>query len=107
MRKDLVKKVVSISVVSLVIAIVITTIVLALVPKKLANPVADGYATITVYKDGNARQYFPYENKEDDSVVSNHKEILNQIKELQRTYTVQRQGCYHHRFNKRKRNIEE
>lgn len=58
MKKDLVKKVVSISVVSLVIALVITTIVLALVPKKLVNPITDGYASITVYKDGLDKQYF-------------------------------------------------
>ena len=58
MKKDLVKKIVSISVVSLVLALVVATIVLALVPKKLVNPVADGYASITVYKDSLDKQYF-------------------------------------------------
>ena len=58
MKKDLVKKIVSISVVSLVLALVAATIVLALVPKKLANPVTDGYASITVYKDSSSQQYF-------------------------------------------------
>lgn len=58
MKKDLVKKIVSISVVSLVLALVITTIVLALVPKKLVNPINDGYASITVYKDKEGTQYF-------------------------------------------------
>ena len=58
MKKDLVKKIVSISVVSLVLALVITTIVLALVPKRLANPVTEGYASITVYKDNLGKQYF-------------------------------------------------
>ena len=58
MKKDLVKKIVSISVVSLVLALVITTIVLALVPKKLVNPINDGYASIAVYKDKEGKQYF-------------------------------------------------
>ena len=58
MKKDLVKKIVSISVVSLVLALVAATIVLALVPKKLVNPVTDGYASITVYKDSSSQQYF-------------------------------------------------
>ena len=58
MKKDLVKKIVSISVVSLVLALVIATIVLALVPKRLANPVNEGYASITVYKDSLDKQYF-------------------------------------------------
>ena len=58
MKKDLVKKIVSISVVSLVLALVVATIVLALVPKKLVNPVTEGYASITVYKDNLDKQYF-------------------------------------------------
>ena len=58
MKKDLVKKIVSISVVSLVLALVVATIVLALVPKRLANPVTEGYASITVYKDNLDKQYF-------------------------------------------------
>ena len=58
MKKDLVKKIVSISVVSLVLALVVATIVLALVPKKLVNPVTDGYASVTVYKDNLGKQYF-------------------------------------------------
>lgn len=58
MKKDLVKKIVSISVVALVLALVITTIVLALVPKRLANPIADGYASVTVYKGSLDKQYF-------------------------------------------------
>lgn len=58
MKKDLVKKIVSISAVSLVIALVVATIVLALVPKKLVNPINNGYASITVYKDSLDKQYF-------------------------------------------------
>lgn len=58
MKKDLVKKIVSISVVSLVLALVVATIVLALIPKRLANPITEGYASVTVYKDGLDKQYF-------------------------------------------------
>ena len=58
MKKDLVKKIVSISVVSLVLALVVATIVLALIPKRLANPITEGYASVTVYKDSLDKQYF-------------------------------------------------
>ncbi len=58
MKKDLVKKIVSISVVSLVLALVVATIVLALIPKRLANPITEGYASVSVYKDGLDKQYF-------------------------------------------------
>lgn len=81
MKKDLAKKIISISVVSLVIALVITTIVLALVPKRLANPVAEGYATITIYKDNVGQQYL-YSNDAETNAEKNHNAIYKKIQEL-------------------------
>lgn len=52
-----VKKILSIVIISLILAVTILTIVLALVPKKLYNPIADGYYTVTVYKDKNSNIY--------------------------------------------------
>ena len=84
MKKDLVKKIVSISVVSLVLALVIATIVLALVPKKLANPVVDGYASITVYKDGLDKQYFKdfYNSANATEAEKKYNAVYGEITEL-------------------------
>lgn len=84
MKKDLVKKIVSISVVSLVLALVIATIVLALVPKKLANPVADGYASITVYKDSLDKQYFKdfYNSANATEAEKKYNAVYGEITEL-------------------------
>lgn len=51
MKSNLAKKIVSITVLALVVALVITTIVLALVPKKMADPIASGYSRIIIYQD--------------------------------------------------------
>ncbi len=81
MRKDLVKKIVSISVVSLVLALVVATIVLALIPKRLANPINDGYSTITVYQDKVARQYLYYSNPTNED-EENYNEVYETIESL-------------------------
>ena len=81
MKKDLVKKIISISIVSLVLALVVATIVLALVPKTLVNPVADGYASITVYKGSVEQQYLPYPNASTEA-EKKYNEIFNEIQDL-------------------------
>jgi hypothetical protein len=59
MRTNLVKKIISISVIAVLAAVVIATIVLALVPQRLANPIANGYGTISIYVNGDdGRQLF-------------------------------------------------
>jgi hypothetical protein len=73
MKKDLAKKIISISAIAVVVALVITTIVLALVPKKMANPIADGYSFITVYQDSKSAAYSPKDE---------HNEIIDNIKDL-------------------------
>ena len=75
MRTNLAKKIISISVVAVLIALVIATIVMALVPQTLANPIASGYGTISVYRNGDdGRQLF----------VSNaeHKVVYEKIEKL-------------------------
>lgn len=68
MRTNLVKKIIAISVIALLLAVVVTTIVLALVPKTLANPIADGYGTISIYVNGDdGRQLF--KSNEEQKVV--------------------------------------
>lgn len=81
MNKNLAKKIISISVVSLVLAIVITTIVLAIVPKKFNNPIQDGYASITVYKDGLAQQYTYIENPTTEA-DREHNDVYTTIENL-------------------------
>lgn len=62
MKTNLVKKILSISIVSLVIALVVATIVLALIPKKLDNPINNGFSSITVYKDEISQTYYVNNN---------------------------------------------
>lgn len=81
MKKDLAKKIVTISIISIVLALVLTTIILALVPKKMENPIADGYASITVYKDSSSQQYKKYENPT-TTAETNFAEVYNTIKNL-------------------------
>lgn len=80
MRKNLVKKILSISIVSLVCALVLATIVLALIPKKLDNPVASGYTSITVYKNNLEQSYYKTNGTDADSVKEN--EIYSKIESL-------------------------
>jgi len=81
MKKDLVKKIVSISIIAVVVALVITTIILALVPKRMANPIADGYATITVYK-GSAEGMYNYKANPADDLERKHNEVIDEIQKL-------------------------
>ncbi|MBQ7351322.1 MAG: hypothetical protein IJW59_00430 [Clostridia bacterium] len=81
MKKNLAKKIISISVVAVVLALVITTIVLAIVPKKFSNPIQDGYATITIYKDGLAQQYTYSENPVTEA-DKEHNAVYTTIRDL-------------------------
>ena len=81
MKKDLAKKIVSISVIAVVVALVITTIILALVPKRMANPIADGYATITVYQDSTSAMFTSKANPTTDGERA-HNEVISQIEKL-------------------------
>lgn len=82
MKTNLVKKIISISVISLVLALVVLTIVLALVPKKFENPIADNYATITIYKDGVPPQQFNYTENPATESEKAHNEIMSTIEKL-------------------------
>lgn len=66
-----VKKIISIVIISLVLAITITTVVLALIPKKLYNPIASGYDYVTVYKKNESRKNSYYARDEEDKPVLN------------------------------------
>ena len=81
MKTNLVKKILSIAVVSLVVALVLVVIILALIPKRLENPIASGYTSITAYK-GNVDQTYYYTSNatEEDSVKEN--EIFREIESL-------------------------
>lgn len=64
MKKNLVKKIASIVVVSLVCVLVLVTVVLALVPKRLENVVAKGYSGINIYY-GDSDQSYTYTSNPD------------------------------------------
>ena len=81
MKTNLVKKILSIAIVSLVIALVLVVVVLALIPKRLENPIASGYASITAYK-GNIDQtyYYTPNTTNEDAVKENG--IFREIESL-------------------------
>ena len=76
MKTNKVKKVLSIVILSIIVAITIATIVLAVVPKNQYDPIADNYKVITVYKDKKTQNYENVENvsEEKKSVVARIKE---------------------------------
>ena len=80
MRKNLVKRIVSISVIVLVLALVVTTIVLAVVPKTMTNPIADGFYCIKVYQGSKSAMYTP--NPTATGADAEHNEIFNKIVDL-------------------------
>lgn len=81
MNKNLVKKILSIVAVSLVCALVVLTIVLAIVPKKLNNPIMTGYQSITVYKDKVDQTYYYTANTTEQNEIKQN-EIFTKIQEL-------------------------
>ena len=73
MKTQKLKKIFSIVIVALVLALTITTIVLAIVPKKLYNPITtEKLQAVTVYRDEIANVYlYNYEGREDTTAVCN------------------------------------
>lgn len=72
MKSKKAKKIVSISIITVVLAIMITVIVLACVPKRLYNPVNTGYNTISIWRNGESKIYInnpDIASDEDKSVV--------------------------------------
>jgi len=78
MKSSNVKKVLSIVILCLVVAITLTTIILAVIPKKLYNPISDGYYAITVYKDQESNLYRATEN-----ASTEEKDFVDKITKLQ------------------------
>ena len=81
MKSNLAKKIVSITVIALVVALVITTIVLALVPKKMADPIASGYSRVVIYQDGVSHAYTYNPNASTDEEKEPNK-VIDTIKDL-------------------------
>lgn len=72
MNSNKAKKIVSIVIISVVLAITILTVVLALIPKKLYNPIANGYDYITVYKkDASVNNYTDEDSDEQKAIIDN------------------------------------
>ena len=66
MKSSNVKKVLSIVILCLVVAITVATVVLAIVPKNLYNPIADGYYTVAVYRDKKDQMYHTGDNANEE-----------------------------------------
>lgn len=72
MNSNKAKKIVSIVIISVVLAITILTVVLALIPKRLYNPIANGYDYITVYKkDASVNNYTDEDSDEQKAIIDN------------------------------------
>ncbi len=65
-----VKKILSIVIISVIVAITALTIILAIVPKRLYNPVVSGYDRVAVYKDGKGVGYDLVENQMTDKQLA-------------------------------------
>ena len=85
MKSNLVKKIVSITIIAVIAAIAITTVVLALVQKSLYNPinytyydetlekevnVGDNFYSLTLCKDGVANMYLKEGSEEQKAVIN-------------------------------------
>ena len=77
MKSSNVKKILSIVIVSLVLAITALTVILALIPKTLYNPIAKGYSYVYVHqKDDEYNTYLA------NSESQEQKDVLNKIDAL-------------------------
>lgn len=81
MNKDKTKKVVSITIIAVMVALVLVTIILAVVPKRFEDPILSNYSTITVYKDNLSQQYYYTPNATEKSQKTNN-EIFEKIGQL-------------------------
>lgn len=77
MKTSNVKKVLSIVILCVIVAITVATIVLAVVPKTLYNPIADGYSAITIYKDTQSNTYKNVENNSEQD-----REVVEKVESL-------------------------
>lgn len=75
MRKSLVKKIASISIIAVVLALVVTTIILALVPKSMDNPIMNKANTIVIYQDDASARY----TYDPTAITDEQKEVNNVI----------------------------
>lgn len=88
MKSNTLKKVLSIVIISIILAVVITTCVLAFVQKTLYNPITDindtmgDYYALTIYKDGYTSVYH-----NDESEVEEKKQTIADIAELSKEST--------------------
>jgi len=73
MKTSNVKKILSIVILCVIVAITVATVVLAVVPKSLYNPIAEGYSAITVYKDKQSNTYknISGNSEQDKNVIKN------------------------------------
>ena len=83
MKTSNVKKVLSIVILCVIVAITVATVVLAVVPKTLYNPIADGYSAITIYKDTQSNTYKNVENNSEQD-----REVIEKIETLH-GYSIQ------------------
>lgn len=77
MKSSKVKKIISIVIISLVLAITVATIVLALVPKKLYNPIASDYDYVTVYQKDASQPNTVYPDDSDKTKINNISKYLD------------------------------
>lgn len=79
MKAKSVKKIIGIVVVSIVLALTVATIILALVPKKLYNPMPErNFAGVTVWRSTLSNSYYWDENNSD----SEANEVIDDMMEL-------------------------
>lgn len=74
MKTGRAKKIVTISILSVIIAITIATIVLAIIPKKFYNPIPDGYKIVTVYNNKESAMY-----KTETNMTDKEKEFKEKV----------------------------
>ena len=81
MKAKSIKKIVGIVLVSIVLAITITTIILALVPKKLYNPIADkDFYGVTIWRSTVVNSYYP--DKENLPATDEQNVVPSELMEL-------------------------
>lgn len=81
MKTNTLKKVMSIVIVSIVLALVAVTIILAVVPKRFGNIISDNYATVSVYKNGKEQLFWYNANLNDNNNVEDSK-VVKEIDRL-------------------------
>lgn len=110
MNSNKVKKIISIVIISVVMAIIVATIVLALIPKRLYNPITEGYEFVAIYQKDNdtSNRYFTNsESEEQKDVTSKIAEYLeDSFKDNVLSSIFQGTGRYDYRVVKASTSIE-